>query len=62
MTKAQLLHVIVRLITYGAPLRHHDYYCGAIRGMESDCHCGLMELKADIAGLKLTPLPKRQTQ
>ena len=28
----------------------HDYQCSAVRGMESDCHCGWNEIKRMVGG------------
>jgi hypothetical protein len=37
----------------------HDYNCSAARGMESDCHCGWLEVKQLVKKLEAkTPVQK----
>lgn len=60
LTLARTFHLLALIQTYGRP--QHDYYCSAVRGMESDCHCGLSELRAELKAMDLPAFPKRATQ
>ena len=54
-TLARAHTLMSRMLTYGR--LQHDHYCGAVLGLESDCHCGLLELRAE---LKALDLPRRE--